>query len=204
MLQGAAVRAEEVARAVDEAATRQARERSSPLTEFFEWLFEHLGFEAVTRTWEVALWILLAILSLFLAFGLARIVRDARRFARPRGDGLPAEEPVAARVLDLRREAQRARAAGDYRLALQHQLFALILGLGGRGDFEYRDGWTNRELLSRGRPSKEANAVLAPLVEELEPKEFGDDPVHARDVDRLEELCARYFGHLGQLDGASP
>ena len=188
--------ADEIARAVEDAARRQAQDRSSPLTELAEWIVEHLGFEAVGRTWEVGLWILVTVLALVVASMLARTVADALRRAGPGVPGEPSGAPVAERVRELRLAADRARAAGEYRLALRHQLFALILGLGGRGDLEYRDGWTNRELLRRGRPSDAASRLLAPLVDELEAKEFGDEPVLVQDVERLEALCVRHLGHL--------
>ena len=91
-------------------------------------------------------------------------------------------------------------ARGDSRLALRKLIFALVLGLGVRGDLRYRDSWTIRELLRRGRPSEEAQAVLVPLVSELEAKEFGRAETTEEDLDRLEALCDR---HLGLAPGAT-
>ena len=96
----------------------------------------------------------------------------------------------------LRLEGRRAQANGDLALAIQKHLFALVLGLGGAGDLEYRASWTNRELLRRGAPAAEIERVLAPLVRELEPKEFGREVATDADVERLRELCDRYLGPL--------
>ena len=81
-------------------------------------------------------------------------------------------------------------------IVLRFLVLALVLGLGSRGDLEFRDAWTYRELLARGRPSPEANGVLGPLVEELEAKEFGHASIALDDLDRLEGLCRRYLGAL--------
>ena len=72
--------------------------------------------------------------------------------------------------------------------------FALVVGLGRRGNLEYRDAWTNRELLARGRPSTEVATLLSPLVDELDRKMFGRDETTAADVERLETLCSRWLG----------
>ncbi len=104
--------------------------------------------------------------------------------------------PIPQRVELLRLEALEARHSGQWKLSLQKQFFALILGLGELRDLEFRDAWTNRELLRLGSPSRSVHALLAPLVEELEPKEFGRAQVLAEDLDRLEALARQYFGEL--------
>ena len=36
--------------------------------------------------------------------------------------------------------------------------------------------------------------MLEELVDELEPKDFGREPIEERDLDRLEALCDRWLG----------
>ncbi len=107
---------------------------------------------------------------------------------------------IAQRVRELRRQARAARERGERRVALRKLLFALVLGLGERGDLQYRDAWTNRELLRRGRPAPEVERFLAPLVVELEAKEFGREAATEADLDRLESICDRA---LGAAEGAA-
>ena len=130
---------------------------------------------------------------------LARaIVRLA--LARGRPAGAPAGVPPAAvadaerRVRELLAEARAARARGDLRLALRLFFFALVVGLGRAGDLEYRDAWTNRELLQRGSPSPRVARSLEGLVRELDQKGFGRAPTVESDVNRLEALCERMLG----------
>jgi hypothetical protein len=71
---------------------------------------------------------------------------------------------------------------------------ALVVGLGQRGDLEYREAFTNRELLERGRPGAEAERMLRPLVPELDRKSFGGEPAAPGDVARIAALCDRWLG----------
>ena len=119
--------------------------------------------------------------------------REARGLVMAGLAALAAGLGLEERLRRLRAEAAAARAAGDLRLALRTNLFALVLGLGRTGDLVYRDAWTNRELLARGKPSKAVRALLEPLVRELEPKEFGSGDVLPSDVDRLEALVEEHL-----------
>lgn len=190
---------EEVTVAVtDVLSRREFQKERSMLEDFLEWLFDRLelgqGAEALG---EILFWLLIGTLAgLTIYFGIrflaaGRIRRRKLRDAAERGG-----PTVGQRVELLRREAADARAGGDLRLALRKNLFALVLGLGSRGDLDYRDAWTNRELLFRGRPAPKMRDMLASVVTELEPKEFGREPVLDQDVDHIEELCRRYLGAL--------
>ena len=146
---------------------------------------------------------LLVVLLVSLAVVAARLA--ARRTARLAGRGAEeaaGERPVAERVALLRERAAAAFRAGDARLALRLYLFALVVGLGRRGDLEYRDAWTHRELLARGHPSPEVAAVLEPLVGELDRKLFGGGETTPADVERLAALCERFLGPAAA--GAAP
>lgn len=112
----------------------------------------------------------------------------ARRRKRPRP-----RAPGACRSSSPAREARAKRAFAD---ALRFYAWALVVGLSERGDLEYRDAWTNRELVERGRPRPEALRVLAPLVPELDAKSFGHEPALEADVERLERLCREHLGGL--------
>jgi len=144
----------------------------------------------------VALWVLAGLGALFLGWLLAHLMTDGPLARRTRaGAGLRASPPdVQRRVDELRARAQAARAAGDLLLALRLHFAALVVALGTRGDIEYRDAWTNRELLARGRPSEPVAALLAPLVEELDRKSFGGAPASEEDVERVEHLTRQLLG----------
>ena len=73
-----------------------------------------------------------------------------------------------------------------------------MVGLGARGDVGFREAWTNRELLRRGRPKESARRLLEELVDELEGKEYGREEITTADLVRLEDLCST---HLGELRG---
>jgi hypothetical protein len=105
-----------------------------------------------------------------------------------------AVESRAHRVARLRAEARAADARGEHVLALRLEFTALVCGLGERGDLEYRDAFTNRELLERGRPGREAEALLRPLVPELDAKSFGGEPASHADFLALSALCDRLVG----------
>jgi hypothetical protein len=138
---------------------------------------------------------LLVVLLVTLAVLAARFAarRTARRSERGAAE-VAGERPVAERVALLRERAATAFREGDARLALRLYLFALVVGLGRRGDLEYRDAWTHRELLARGHPSPEVAAVLEPLVGELDRKLFGGGETTPADVERLAALCERFLG----------
>jgi hypothetical protein len=195
---------ERVARELEEVYLRPEFDDSKgPIQRFFEWLLDTLQLDVspgvVGDTITTVLWIVGGLLLVLLVVVIVREVVPAWRRRRQRGDE-PDEADrageVARRVAALRAEARAARAAGDPRRALRLGLFALVVGLGERGDLRYRDAWTNRELLDRGRPSQRTRALLEPLILELEAKEFGHAPIDEGDLDRLEQLCERWLGPL--------
>lgn len=190
---------EEVAKALEHVlARREFRHERSLLEDFLDWLSGRFDLgEGASVLGEVLFWVLigtLAGLTVYFAFKFLAAGRSQRR--RARQEAARSVETAVERALRLRREARAAFARGDLKLALRMELFALVVGLGGRGDLEYRDAWTNRELLFRGNPSPGSRAFLVPLVEELEPKEFGRDEVTPDDVERLERLCEHHLGPL--------
>ena len=185
----------EVADAVRDVLARD-QEPPSLLAELIEWFTSRAGFDPGGEWVRGVFWVLSAILVVLLLIFLHRAVRVGLGGARRLRDGVDGERgpTIAERVALLRAEAAQARARGELRLALRKQFFALVLGLGGRGDLQFRDAWTNREVLARGDPSAEVDTLLTPLVVELEAKEFGHESVSTADLDRLESLCARYLG----------
>ena len=174
------------------------------LDEFLEWigeLFEGMGISAATA--ETVLWVFVTAMGLLfltlVVWIIVSVVRQ-RRAARAPADA-PRGPTSRERAAGLRLRAHEARAAGDLRLALRLDLFALMVGLGARGNLRYRDAWTNRELLRRGEPAKGTYELLAPLVEELEGKDFGSEETTSEDVDRLEALCTQHLGALELENG---
>jgi len=197
-LQEGATRAEVAATVDDVLSRREFQDERSMLEDFIEWLFERFDLgDGAAVFGEVVFWIVLGVLAgLAIFFGVRFLAAGRSRRQRRRAAAGSRGPSVGERIAVLRREAHAARAAGDLRLALRKNLFALVLGLGSRGDLEYRDAWTNRELLFRGRPAPAMRDLLASVVADLEPKEFGREEVRAEDVERLEQLCAKYLGPL--------
>jgi hypothetical protein len=140
----------------------------------------------------------LAALVLFIVVSL---VRRRRKIAS--ASALVADPKVqrAMRVSDLRRRAREAELAGDLVLALRLYFTALVVALGERGDLDYRDAWTNRELLERGEPRPEVAALLRPLVPALDAKSFGHEPAEPEDVARMARLCDQIL-NAGAAGGA--
>jgi hypothetical protein len=162
---------------------------STMLEDALRWLFEHdvsLPSGLAGRVFPVLLGVLGAVV-------IWRFVRATRRAARP-DHGEPRAASREARARELLRRARAARAAGDLRLALRLSFFALVIGLGERGDLRYRDSWTYRELLRRGKPARAVHEVLTGLVHDLEAKEFGRAQATEDDLRRVDELCRRYLG----------
>lgn len=141
---------------------------------------------------EVLVRLLPLVLALLLvAFVLARL---RRRSALEHGEGGAVDEEDPARRAGRALEAARAaRASGDARGALRLYCFALVVGLGASGALAFREAWTNRELLRRGAPGDGARRLLEELVGELEAKEYGREPVHESDLERLELLCREHL-----------
>jgi hypothetical protein len=179
-------------------ARSELRQRESLLERLIDWLAPRLRTEQVQVLSD-------ALQALFVAAAaLAVLLLVRRAWLTLRAPGLEEEEAAAAeardarqRVRELAAAARAARDAGDLRLALRLSFQALLLALGGRGDLELSPAWTNRELLRRGKASREARALLEPLVRELEPKEFGSAPVSAADLERLQALLAPHLASAG-------
>lgn len=174
-------------------AGREFRRSNSLLEEFAEWLDRTISPGEIGLAAEALVWGALGLAAVLFLHALWRL-RARRGAPAIEAEALPGPG-VRERLSELLTLAARARAAGDLRLALRLFLFALIVGLGERGDLRYHGAWTNRELLRRGQPGPAARALLEPLVAELEAKEFGREPVTAADVERLAGLCARFAGH---------
>ena len=120
-----------------------------------------------------------------------RIIRARLHAQDSEGDALPEIDPLTARrarVVDLRRAARTARENKDRVLALRLYFTALVVGLGEKGDLEYRDAWTNRELLERGEPRESVERRLAPLVRDLDAVSFGGVPATDDHVDGMSNL----------------
>lgn len=186
-------RVDEALRAVLERPEFQARaDEEPPFLRYLRELFD--GSPTVGVAGDVAFW--LAVVAGAALIGWSVVALASRLEARPaRGRGAAGvERQPAERVRDLCREAAAARAAGDRRLALRLYFFALVVGLGARGDLDYDDAWTNRELVERGEPTPELRAWLAPLVGELDELVFGPRAPAAGDVDRVAELVRAHLG----------
>ena len=141
---------------------------------------------------RILVWIVLIAVAVFLGWIVARALLHLRPAAASvSGPSADREDDRALRVARLRREARGALSRGEHVLALRLEFTALVVGLGERGDLEYRDAYTNRELLERGKPGAEAERVLRPIVPELDRKSFGGEPADAGDFARLSALCDR-------------
>jgi hypothetical protein len=185
----------EVADALERIAARHPQDGGpSMLARVIDWIAEHLFSAGGADAARVSALIVKLLAGAIAATVVTMLVLwlVGRFRARGRGPGEP--EIVRRRVAELRALAREARARGDAVLALRYLLFALVVGLGQKGDLRYRDAWTNRELLERGEPSADVRGLLAPLLIELEAKEFGRAPVEPADVDRLVALCDRWLG----------
>jgi len=154
---------------------------------------------------EFAGWVLLIAAAVALGFLAAWILKQLRVVStaqpavrRARGHAeAPSSVAPTDRVLELRRLAREARARGELALALRLSFAALLLGLGRCGGLEYRDAWTARELLARGRPEPEVARALESMVEHVDARTFGRTPVSAEDLDQVEELSARWLEQRG-------
>lgn len=166
------------------------------LQEFFEWLtglFSSGAGETVASAWELSamiMWILLISLVVVFIGMLIHRALQARRWVRSQPE-LALETRVRARVAELREEARQAEEAGDYTLALRLYFFALVIGLGQQGQLEYKEAWTNRELLERGEPGPDVLNVLRPLVGELDAHSFGERKTEPGEVRHFAQLCER-------------
>jgi len=196
LIQETPIPADEVARALERVLARaEFHERPGLLDELADWITDHLRIPFPPETMRAVLWGLVGVGAVILVVLLLRFFAAGRAWRSAAEEERAASGPdLAARVAALRRAAREARARGELALALRHGLHALVLGMGGRGALEFREAWTNRELLTRGRPSPEAHATLQPLVDEIEAKEYGGRATTDADVDRVEEQCERFLG----------
>jgi hypothetical protein len=198
--------AEQVAEALERVFARAEfqPEGEDPLLAFLEKLFDLFSFSGNALS-ESVLWTLMWIACIALGLFLGWLAARSQFWSRPRGLALDAAAPRARalsptaseRWAELRAQAAAARARGDLALALRLSFFALVVALSGRGDLEFRDAWTNREIVERGRPSPEVHAVLAPWVAELDAKIFGRVKVEEADLDRLASASERLLAAGG-------
>lgn len=197
---------EEVARALESVYARpEFRPQGESLVDrALAWLFERVAelFEllgigvgdggTLIHGFVYALIALALALALLLAFRFARA-----RAPRARGAADAAADPEELRrrrVERLREEAREAEAAGDLVRALRLYFVALVIGLSERGELDYRESWTNRELFERGAPRSEAARELGALVPALDAHSFGGVPAARGEVDRMAALCDRWLG----------
>ncbi len=162
------------------------------IADLLEGLLPEGSFDAATLSGlaQVLVWVVLAALVAFVVWGIARTITWNRAHVEAEAAADP-EVRRARRVAELRSLARAANARGEHVLALRLEFTALVVGLGERGDLEYRDAFTNRELLERGKPGRDAEAVLRPIVPDLDRKSFGGEPATAADFARLSSLCDR-------------
>jgi len=160
------------------------------------WIQDLFGFSDPRATEQIVKALLWSLGALILAFIVFRILLWARdRDRTPAASAArPGEDRRAAGVAALRREARAASERGDLVGALRLLFRALVLGLSERGELEYRDAWTNRELLERGAPRRDVAPILAGLVPRLDAQSFGREPAGPEDVERLSSLCDRLLG----------
>ena len=194
MREGDPIPPETVREVVGDVLNRADLRESEPtfLDELIEDFLQSLDFSpgAFSAAKDVLIVIGIVLIVLLILVALRMFFRGGSAVSAGEGPALL----VRTRVAELRRLAGRAREGGDLQLALRYLLFALVVGLGQRGNLQYRDSWTNRELLERGRPSDRVRGILAPLIRNLEAKEFGREAVTEADVEALDELCARWLG----------
>jgi hypothetical protein len=160
--------------------------------EFVDWFQRTFDFDLAGAGPFVvkAFYVLMIVAVLYLGVRLVLAWIRSRR-ATPEA---ALESARAARVAELLASARAARANGDVVLALRLHFWALVIGLSERGDLEYRDAWTNRELVERGHPRPEVARILAALVPDLDAKSFGHAPASDADVEQLAQLCREHLG----------
>jgi len=167
------------------------------LKSFVEWLGEVFDIRpgVVGDAFATLLYVLLGLLIAWLVWLVVRSIVDARRArARARAALPPPPETLAARLARLLDEARAADAAGDHLRALRLYFWALVVGLSQRGELAYRDAWTAREMLARGRAGSDVRARLEPLVREIDGKSFGGEPCSAQDSARVAAACREFLG----------
>lgn len=171
------------------------------LTDFWDWfksLFEGFGVSLPNADVGAAvewLWgFIIVLVIVFLAYVVYRRIKDVNGRGRLPVKGM--SKKVVSRMHDLRLQAESAEAEGDLTLALRLYFFALVIGLGQKGELEYNDAWTNRELLERGQTDPEVARTLKPLVGALNEHSFGERRTEPHEVRRFAELCESMLGGL--------
>ncbi len=170
------------------------------LTSFVEWLDELFGggpdlsADEAASAAEYMLWAGGIVAVIALIWALITVGRPAWLARRAKHGQSQAEAEVERRVEALRRAAHEAEQLHDWTRALRLHFFATVVGLGDDGQLDYRDAWTNRELLERGEPSEFARQSLTPLVEELDEHSFGLRPTVQDDVRRFSQVCEGLLG----------
>lgn len=195
--------AEEVRAALERVLARpEFASRRSMLDEWIEGAFERLDLDLSSGARDAFVVVGSILLVALLGWILLRVARAVRgeREGEAGGSSDEGTPDTHRRVAELRGAARAARARGELRLALRLSFLALVIGLSKQGAVAYRDAWTWRECLSRGKPRPDARALLEGLVGELEAKDFGTFPVLASDIARLEELLDI---HVGRLSGGT-
>ncbi|MFT7669401.1 MAG: hypothetical protein ACI8X5_002101 [Planctomycetota bacterium] len=165
------------------------------LADFFAWIGE-LGFDVAAEdaaAWGKGLWILIAVAAgAWLTWFWLSVLKS--RSAQPAKAPLQLSDDVAQRVKELQDQAREAQVAGDLTRALRLYFFALVVGLGERGELDYNDAWTNRELLERGEPQASIVKLLRPMVRELDEHSFGMRLADPEDVQRFAGACEELLG----------
>ncbi|MDP6838323.1 MAG: hypothetical protein QF724_05240 [Planctomycetota bacterium] len=171
--------------------TREGIPQPLPNNWLEEWLAELFSVSPGTADviGEVALGLAMAVLLAALTILLLRLWRRSQVPLRAGAgqEASPAEQ-LRDHVADLRKRARAAEERGDWVLALRLEFFALAVGLGESGALEYRDAWTNRELLERGHPRQEVRARLLPILGDLDAKTFGGAACNRDDVRHLAQI----------------
>jgi hypothetical protein len=170
---------------------------------FFDWLSSVLSkvFGAGISAAHAMLWIVGVLIIAGIVVVTWRAIRTSRAESASRSERSLRAAPERERherVADLRARAGTARSAGQHLLALRLYYTALVVGLGESGDLDYRDAWTNRELLERGRPKPAVESALAPLLVELDHKSFGGALATEHDVDEMAHLVDRLLRQPAQ------
>ncbi len=165
--------------------------------EVIEWILERLDGADVGAGSRMLFWSFAILVGLLLVLLLYKILRIAWVGSRQAEEVLAAPVSIRDRVRELRLSARQASSEGDLPRALRLLFFGLVLGLGDRGDLEFREAWTEREILRRGNPRPRARELLERLLGEMEAKRFGGESVDLADVERLEGICEQFLGGLG-------
>lgn len=148
-----------------------------------------VGRSSTAGAQSLAQTLAITVLVVAIAIIVALLVR--RYLAVERTRTVVAAPSVTSRVAELRELARLAAERGEWIEALRLEFFALVVGLGERGDLQYRDAWTNRELLDRGAPRPAVSRALLPIVGRLDEHSFGRRPSGPDEVREFRDVCDR-------------